>query len=104
MSNSNYDSITSHNDMAEMGKISMQELDAPARPSRVTRNRLISYVSLALAVVGVTLLTASSSGNAMSEPVKKMSSPISSLNAVPLPAGIKLSFILSFNLKCCHKF
>lgn len=82
MSNNNYDSINNDDESAEIGNLNMQELDAPVRPSRVVRNRLISVVSIALAVVGVTLFLASSRGtanlNSISEPTKK-TTPISSL-------------------------
>jgi hypothetical protein len=87
MSNNNYESISSHDDNAEMGNMNMQELGSRAKPSRIIRNRLVYVASLALAVVVVALLVTSTRGIAVSEAVEKISSPVSLLNAVTPATG-----------------
>jgi hypothetical protein len=84
MSNNNHNSINNDDESAETGDINMQELEASIRPSRVIKNRLMLVVSLTLAVVGVSLLLASSGGK-----VFKPSS-ISSLNTVTPVTGAEL--------------
>jgi hypothetical protein len=50
-------------------------------------------VSLALAVVGITLLLTSSRVTTIADPTREMSSPVSSLAGVAPATGIKLSSI-----------